>query len=261
MSTRGNSRGGHTQVNSTYRATGGRGQRHGNGHRGDRRGGSRPDSGPGRGVSPAPSQSRFRARGRGRGDVGANVGNSFHTGTGSGSRGLRGSRSRGGYNSGTLIFRGGVPAQLPPLLEPEGLQQLVETFKDFKIMSPTRPLRPDYGTVGTEIKLRTNFFTVKLLKQPIYSYAVKITPQPGFNALKAHIFQLLEQNPAIAQHITYIAHDRCQTLISAVKLPQPLSVIVPLHGENQPMDLGSMSTPYVVSIVLVREFDPNELTR
>ena len=218
MSTSGNPRGQHAQGNSTYRGIGGRGQGNGDGHGGDRRAGSHPGSDPGRGVGPVPSRSRFSA----------------HSGN----------------------FRDDVPAQLPPLLEAERLQQLVETFKDFKVTSPTRPLRPDHGTVGTEIKLRTNFFAVKLLqKQPIYSYVVNITPQPGFNRLKTHIFQLLEQNPAIAQHITCIAHDGRQTLISATKLPQPLNVIVPVYGGNQP------ARDYFISIMLVREFDPNELTR
>jgi len=179
------------------------------------------------------------------------MGNSFHTSTGRGSRGFSGSRGRVGYNSGTLIYREDVPAQLPTLLEAEGLRQLLDKFKDSKITSPRRPPRPDYGTVGTAIKLRTNFFAVKLLKQPIYSYVVDITPHPVSNRLKTRIFQLLEQNPTIVQHIAYIAHDRCQTLVSARKLPQPLNVIVSFQPGQD----------FAISIMLDREFDPNEMTR
>jgi len=124
--------------------------------------------------------------------------------------------------------------------EAEGLQQLVDTFKDLT----SRP--PESHCVPT-----TNFFAVKLLKQPIYSYVVDITPHPVSNRLKTRIFQLLEQNPTIVQHIAYIAHDRCQTLVSARKLPQPLNVIVSFQPGQD----------FAISIMLDREFDPNEMTR
>jgi len=261
MSFRGNprgrgGRGGPTDAASTSsRGTSGRGQGRGEGRGGPPRGGGPPQgSGPGRGVSPPPFNPRGRG-GRGRGD--GSIGSS-HPG-GGGSRGFGGG-FRGRGDSGPLIYRENVPARLPPPLESKGLQQLVDKFKSFDITSPKRPLRPGYGTVGTEIKLRTNFFVVKLPKQPIYSYVVEISPKTDINRLKTRIFQLLEQNPSITQHIDYIAHDRSQRLVSAKKLPQPLNVTVPFYDEHQ-QGPGPNAKVYTISIKFDCEFDPNELTR
>lgn len=260
MSSRGNprgrgGRGGSTDAASiSSRGTSGRGQGRGEGRGGPPRGGG-PPPGPGRGVSPPPARGRG---GRGRGD--SSVGSSQHTGPGGGGGRGFGGGFRGRGDSGPLIYREGVPARLPPPLEPKGLQQLVEKFKGFSITSHKRPLRPGYGTVGTEIKLRTNFFVVKLPKQPIYSYVVEISPKTDINRLKTRIFQLLEGSPSIAQHIAYIAHDRSQRLVSAKKLPQPLNVAVPFYDEHQ-QGPGPNAKVYTISIKLDCELDPNELTR
>ena len=67
--------------------------------------------------------------------------------------------------------------------------------------------------MGAEIKLRTNFFAVKLPKIPIFDYVVGISPQTDINRLKTRIFQLLERSSAVNPHLPYIAHDQSQRLV------------------------------------------------
>ncbi len=214
--------------------------------------------GRGRGrASPAPSTtsgpSSFAA-GRGRGGRGDS-----DSGSRGGGRGFGGFRGRGGGPEGPLIFRENVPANLPSQLEPQALQQLVDKFKSLKV-KPERPLRPGYGTVGTEIKLRTNFFAVKLPKAAIFDYVVDISPQTDINRLKTRIFQLLERSSAINPHLPYIAHDRSQRLVSAKKLPQPLDIAVPFYDDHETSPRPNAKV-YQISIKFERELQPSELTK
>lgn len=222
------------------------------------RGSTDTSRGRGRGrASPAPSTTTYPssfASGRGRGDRGGDGG-----ARGGGGRGFGGFRGRGGGPEGPLIFRENVPANLPPQLEPHALQQLVNKFKSVKV-KPERPLRPGYGTVGTEIKLRTNFFAVKLPTTPVFDYVVDISPQTDINRLKTRIFQLLERSSAVIPHLSYIAHDRSQRLVSAKKLPQPLDIAVPFYDDHETSP-SPKAKVYQVSIKFERELQPSELTK
>lgn len=213
--------------------------------------------GRGRGrASPSPSTtSGFSAgHGRGRGGDGSDSGS-----LGGGGRGFGGFRGRGGGPEGPLIFRENVPANIPSQLEPEALNQLVNKFKSVNV-KPERPLRPGYGTVGTPIKLRTNFFVVKLPKAPVYDYVVDISPQTDITRLKTRIFQLLEMSNAIKPHLSYIAHDRSQRLVSSKKLPQPLDITVPFYDDHETAARPNSKT-YQVSIKFERELQPSGLTK
>lgn len=169
-----------------------------------------------------------------------------------------GPRGRGGPG-GPVIFAEGSPAQSPPRLSDTSHSDLVTSFKALRVI-PDRPLRPGYGTLGTAITLRSNFFPIRLPKGPIYDYNVDISPKTDIKRLKIRIFQLLEQTPMCTPHLPYIAHDRSQRLVSARKLPQPLDIQVPFYEEEETAPRAG-ATVYTVSIKFERELDIARLTQ
>ncbi|KAJ7117885.1 argonaute-like protein [Mycena crocata] len=237
-----------------------RGQRGGRGRGGDRgRGGGRgggpsaggPPSGPGpRGGGPlgapmGPPRGGGPPPPRGRGD--------FRGGP------SRGGFGRGGPGGGSVIFAEGAPANIPPRLSNESHDQLIKSFSTLK-PNPDRPLRPGYGTLGTPITLRANFFPVRVPAGPIFDYTMEINPKTNINRLRDRIFFLLEQSTVCRPLLPHIAHDRSQRLVSARRLPQPLDVSVPFYedGENGPR---AGATVYTVSIKFDKELDVAELTK
>ena len=109
--------------------------------------------------------------------------------------------------------------------------------------------------------MRANCFAVRLPRDPIFDYAVNITPEPGPRAIKGQIFQLLEQHPTIAPHARFIAHDRSGRIVSARQLDpyQPrLEVAIVHRPEGAP---ATSATAYVVEIALKDVLDPRDLTR
>lgn len=127
-------------------------------------------------------------------------------------------------------------------------------------VKPERPLRPGYGTVGTPITVRANFFAMKVPQRAMYDYVVEISPKTDINRLKIRIFELLEQSPLCRPYLPHIAHDRSQRLISAKKLPQPLDIPVPFYEDNLTAPPAN-ATVYTVSIKFERELDPRQLTK
>lgn len=196
-----------------------------------------------------------QARGRGGQDFPARGRGGHDSGRGGG---VGGGRGRGGFG-GPVVFAENVPAQVPARLSAANLQHLIAGFKSLSVKAD-RPLRPGYGTVGTPITLRANFFAVKVPQGPIYDYTVEISPSTDFNKLKARIFQLLELSPVGRTHLPYIAHDRSQRLVSARKLPQPLSIPIKYYDDHQDGP-SSDAKIYTVSITFQRELDPRQLTR
>ncbi|KAL6303624.1 Piwi-domain-containing protein [Sparassis latifolia] len=121
------------------------------------------------------------------------------------------------------------------------------------------PVRPGWGTLGMETKVRVNFFAVKVTKNIVYDYDVSITPKAQAGAeRKARIFEILESNPLYAPHVRYVAHDRSQRLVSAMKLPQPLSITVPYVEEGATAPRPN-ALVFTVEIKLTRELDMREL--
>ena len=210
---------------------------------------------------PAPGRGRggqdFPARGRGGHDRGRGGGSGGGGGRGFEPRG-GGGRGRGGFG-GPVIFAENVPAPVPARLSAASLQQVITGFKSLSV-KPDRPLRPGYGTVGTPITLRANFFAVKVPQGPIYDYTVEISPSTDFNKLKARIFQLLELSPVAQAYLPYIAHDRSQRLVSARRLPQPMNIPIKYYDDHQDSP-SSNAKVYTVSITFQRELDPRQLTR
>ncbi|KAJ7074810.1 argonaute-like protein [Mycena amicta] len=224
----------------------------------------------GRGGGGGPPRGRgqdFRGAPRGRGDGGFGRGGDRGGGfaRGGGERGGGGGFARGGGgrgrggDGGPVIFREGLPAVLPARLSETNHNQLIQAFSAVK-HKPDRPLRPGYGTRGTPITLRANFFPVRLPNGPIYNYSMDITPKTEIRRLKDRIFFLLEKSPQVRPFLGHIAHDRSARLVSAKKLPQPLDITVPFYEDNEtgPTPDGKVFT---VQIKFDRELDLRELTR
>jgi eukaryotic translation initiation factor 2C len=120
-----------------------------------------------------------------------------------------------------------------------------------------RPLRPGYGTRGTPVTLRSNFFAVRLPKAPIHNYTVEITPEKGLGNRKERLFQLLERHAVYKTIASHVAHDKSQRLISAKPLPQPLDFEISYSDYD---DTGD-SQPYIISIKFDKVIDISDLSR
>ncbi|TFK25878.1 QDE2 protein [Coprinopsis marcescibilis] len=196
------------------------------------RGGPPDRGGPPRGRGGGGHDSGFRGRGGGPG--------------GGGARGF----------GGPVIFAENTPAQLPTRLTDSGQDQLIQKFNKQR-PSVSRPLRPGYGTRGTPVTLRSNFFAMALPKGPIFCYTVEINPNKLLNReRKARLFQLLERSPMCAPHLPYIAHDKSAQLVSARQLPQPLDIQV----QYSDYDDSAPDTTYTISITFDKQLGSQEMT-
>jgi eukaryotic translation initiation factor 2C len=87
------------------------------------------------------------------------------------------------------------------------------------------------------VKLRANFFPVKVPKRPLYEYDVAITPTAGTTVrrVRRRIFQLAESSRewATSGLKGLVAHDHSSKLIAAKQLPQPLTVKVAFYEEDE----------------------------
>lgn len=81
------------------------------------------------------------------------------------------------------------------------------------------PPRPGYGTKGTPITLRTNYFHFQsTAKLPLFRYNVKITPDEERRRKRRRIFQLLWDTPTFLPIRDRVASDMSSTIISAERL-------------------------------------------
>ena len=114
--------------------------------------------------------------------------------------------------------------------------KVVASLRGIKPQPGELPYRPDFGTLGRAIKLRANFFPVKVPKGPLYEYEVTISPSKNtaIRRVKRRIFQLAEGTLDWQRHglLNNVAHDHSTKLISAKKLPQPLVIKVPWIDED-----------------------------
>ena len=136
------------------------------------------------------------------------------------------------------VFLPGVPANVDARLTDNSEEALVASLKSLTLRDTDLPTRPGFGTSGTQIKLRTNFFPVRVPKGPLHEYDVAITPATAIKRIKRRIFQLAEQTTdwANAGMVGRVAHDHSTKLISSFKLPQPLVVKVMYTDEDEDED-------------------------
>lgn len=150
----------------------------------------------------------------------------------------------------------GVSSEVDIRLANNSEDVLIRSFRALTIKPDDLPLRPDFGTIGKVVKLRANFFPVKLPASPFFEYDVEITPTTGASArrVKRRIFQLAEQTSdwARAGLRGTTAHDHASKLISVKKLAQPLVINVGFIEEDE---AGPPKKFYALTFNFTKELD------
>ncbi|KAJ3894462.1 argonaute-like protein [Lentinula edodes] len=214
-----------------------------------RGGGDRGGGGGGRGYG------RGGDRGGGRGGPGRG---DFRGGGGDRGRG----RGRGGGGGG-IFSPPNASSNIDARLVDNSQQALVRTFNTLTIKPNDLPLRPDFGTLGTAIKLRANFYPVKIPKGPLYEYNITISPAAGTaqRRVKRRIFQLAEQSADWSRHglAGAVAHDYSSKLIAAKKLSDPLTIRVAFYEEDENGPPTTGGKEYTLDIKFTQDIDTASL--
>ncbi|KAH8832943.1 Piwi-domain-containing protein [Flagelloscypha sp. PMI_526] len=170
----------------------------------------------------------------------------------------RGGGRGGGPRQPAEIFKAGAPAPVPAHLSDAEQNRLIQSFKSMTL-TPVRPIRPGFGTLGRPIKVRANFFTIKYPKGPFYDYTVDFKPATGIGRIKGRLLELLEDTPQFKPFVNHIAHDRTQRIVSAKRLPQPLEIKVKLFD---PGAAAKEEDPvYTIQIHFDKELNLGHLTK
>ena len=136
---------------------------------------------------------------------------------------------------------------------------LVNAFGALSLRSNDLPLRPGWGAAGTPVKLRSNFFAVRVPKGPLCEYDIKIAPAASVNRVKRRIFELLERETDWARYKVGVAHDSSTKLIACRRLPQPLRFDITYYDDDEegPRDNAKV---YNVEFIFVQDIDMSSLT-
>ncbi|KIY67428.1 argonaute-like protein [Cylindrobasidium torrendii FP15055 ss-10] len=204
-------------------------------------------------------------RGRGRGGAGGGGGRGGFRGGDRGrgnDRGGRGGGGRGGFQAprvAPLPPAGPVDARLTDGSE----ATLVRALKTLKVNDNELPLRPDFGKLGKEVKLRANFFSVNIPETNLFEYDIVMTPSAGASnrRVKRRIFQLAEQSPEWAPLRGKVAHDHASKLISSYELPQPLTISsIEYYEEDEDPDRKNKKS-YTLEFNFIQPIDTAKLLR
>ena len=132
------------------------------------------------------------------------------------------------------VFAPEQPAALDGRLTDASQDVLVASLRSMSLRDSDLPVRPDFGTRGTGILMRANFFPVRVPKGPLHEYDVTIAPPVTVRRMKRRIYELAETTPdwAAAGMSNRVAHDYSSKLISASRLSQPLVITVPFKDED-----------------------------
>ena len=162
------------------------------------------------------------------------------------------------------VFRAGVPANIDSRLSDNSQEVLINALRNLRLKSDDLPVRPGFGTEGRPIKLRANYFPIKVRSSTYYEYDVALSPVAGtaIRRVKRRIFQLAEQSPDWERFglKNTVAHDHSAKLISPRALPQPLSIRIPFYDED---DQGPKAggKEYTLTISFIQENDLSALLR
>ncbi|KAK3126996.1 hypothetical protein QOZ80_7AG0566640 [Eleusine coracana subsp. coracana] len=171
--------------------------------------------------------------GGGRGFDGGRGGGQDFGGRGGG-RGFDGGRGgRGGYQGGRGRGRGPTKPEHPvlrqagpPLRDRYANQAAALALKEkFKMMDinrdgPMFPLRPGFGTRGTQCVIRANHFFVGLVDQGLHHYDVTITPEPTLKGVYREVMsKLLTDHRQAELGGRLPAYDGKKSLFTAGELP------------------------------------------
>ena len=186
---------------------------------------------------------------------------------------------------GPVIYPPNQPVTLPPRLTDGSQEVLIERFEEEGGKLAELPLRPGYGTIGAEINLRANFFTVKLPKGPFYDYSVTITdvtpksvddggikgkgkarssgdPTNIKSPIKRRIFEILDEDQLFEPYRSFIVHDYSQRIIAAKELPQPLQLTIVFREDAEEEKEPEKKKPlYEVTIQFLGEINLGPISR
>jgi len=141
---------------------------------------------------------------------------------------------------------------------------LVTALSKLTIAANDLPVRPDFGTLGKQIKVRTNFFPVKVPKGPLYEYDIAITPKAKELAkrIKKRIFELVERSPEWKKEGLKgrVAHDSSAKLISAHRLPNPLSITITYYDEDEEVPKPGTGKKFTLDFTYTQTIDTSDLT-
>ncbi|KAF7293020.1 Argonaute-like protein [Mycena indigotica] len=167
-----------------------------------------------------------------------------------------------GGGRGGGVFNPG-PANIDARVANDSDKQLVASRAGITVAPNDLPLRPDFGTAGRAIKLRANFFPVRLPSGPLYEYDVAITPVAGtaVRRVKKRIFQLAEQSQQWAPLTNRVVHDSSAKIIAVNQLPQPLQIRVPYYDadETPPAPTDKKYKEYTLKITFTQSLDMQAL--
>jgi hypothetical protein len=173
------------------------------------------------------------------------------------------------------------PAVLDSRLAPSALDQHVKSLAVVRGQGQLGqlPIRPGYGTSGTEIKLRANYFAIPGFPTNLYEYDVKvisygagirillkfsvqINPGTKIRRVKRRLFQLMDEHPLWSKFAKFTAADGSSKLISSKFLPldeEVLDIPIKLVDEGDKEDESAKT--YVISISYIKEHDTSELKK
>ena len=161
------------------------------------------------------------------------------------------------------IFQPGAPANIDTRLTDNSQDLLVNALRTIRLNPNDLPVRPGFGTDGRPIKLRANFFPIKVRSSTYYEYDVALSPVAGtaIRRVKRRIFQLAEQSSDWERFglKNTVAHDHSAKLISPKALPQPLSIRIPFHDEDEQPKAGGKE--YTLTISFIQTNDLSALLR
>lgn len=162
------------------------------------------------------------------------------------------------------VFSPGSPANIDRRLTDGSEQALVDSFRSIKINSNDLPLRPGFGKEGKQVKLRANFFPVKVPKASLYEYDVAISPTAGSanRRVKRRIFQLAEKTADWSRCGLQgtVAHDHSSKLIASKKLAEPIVIRVPYYDEDETHP-GPNGKEYTLTITFIQNIDTSHLLK
>jgi eukaryotic translation initiation factor 2C len=163
------------------------------------------------------------------------------------------------------IFQAGQPATIDGRVSDNSDQALIASFKNLKLNPNELPLRPGFGTVGTPIKLRSNYFPVLFNpNRSFFEYNVIIHPIAGtaIRRVKRRIFQLAEQSTDWANFGLrgIVAHDYSSKMIASKELRQPLVIKVQFYDEDEsgPKNGGK---EYTLTVEFIQGIDTSALAK
>lgn len=157
----------------------------------------------------------------------------------------------------------GHTAEIDARLRDNSQDEMLARFKDIDIGATDFPLRPDYGTEGRAVTLRTNYYSMSI-PGPFYEYEVVIAPTTSTKRVKRRIFELAEDTQDWKATLAgSVAHDHSAKLVARKELPQPLTIRVPFYDEDEdpPARGATASKEYTLAIKFIQELETESLKR